>query len=103
MNDIELEQMLRLATSRSAKAPADEEAATLQRTFRSLGVLLERQQRPVCEAELLEAVLGSDQAIAATAKRSQREGWLAMGALAASLLVFMGLGLWRAGDSTFSI
>jgi hypothetical protein len=91
MNQSQLEQQLRIATSRTANGPIDDETESLRQSFAALGDLLDRQSNDVDDEWLIASVLQDRPRGSAADYPIRSEAWLVMSALAASLLLLISL------------
>ena len=98
MNDQRLEHLLHSATSRGAPVADDEETESLRHAYATLGQLLAQQHNQIDEVALVESIF--EESRHSSSGISNREAWLAMAALAASILVFVGLAVSQLGTST---
>jgi len=102
MNDPNLlEQQLLAATSRQAPARSEPEVEPLRQGYLALAELLEKQNDEVDEAGLVAAVLADRPQRAGQGLRS--EAWLAMSALAASVLLMVSLAATQFGGSAAKV
>jgi hypothetical protein len=86
------EQQLKLATSRTNHVLSkDEETESLHQTYLALGELLDRQSNEVDQQRLIAAVLQDRPTSSAAYPAARSEAYLAMAALAASLLLMVSL------------